>query len=91
MKKNIIINKLLVVTIVFVISAMISGCATVPDRNSLSIVCSVCKKEMEHVLETSEEGKIHCKTCGSEILLGGEHRCVSCGARMKDFSVTLPF
>lgn len=92
MKKNIIINKLFVVTIVFVISAMISGCATtLPDKDYLSLTCPVCKKENVHILEIADESNIRCKTCGSKISPGEVHRCPNCGARIKDFSVTLPF
>lgn len=85
------INKLLIAVTVFIISGMLLGCATTPDKSSLSLVCSVCKKEMVHVLEKTKDGKINCKTCDTDLTLGGEHRCQNCGARIEDFSVRLPF
>ncbi len=85
------ISKLFVIMTVFIISSMLLGCATTPKRDSLKLTCPVCKKEMVHILEKTEEGNINCKTCKSELTLGGEHRCQNCGARIEDFSVTLPF
>ena len=85
------ISKLFVIMTVFIISSMLLGCATTPERDSLSLTCPVCKKEMVHILEKAEEGKINCKTCKSKLTLGEAHRCQNCGARIEDFSVTLPF
>lgn len=75
----------------FIISSMVLGCATTPDRDSLGLTCPICKKEMVHIIEKDKEGKIHCQTCKSEISPGEEHYCPNCGARIEDFSVKVPF
>jgi len=90
--RNKIARPLTIVMAIFIISSMVSGCATTSNKYRLDITCPVCKKEMVHIVEKDKEGKIRCRTCGSNISeVGNEHYCENCGARIENFSVTVPF
>ena len=81
-----------VIMAIFIVSSMVSGCATTSNKYSMDMTCPVCKKEMVHIVEKLKDAKIHCETCGSDISeTGNEHYCTNCGSRIENFSVKVPF
>jgi len=92
MVKNRGIDKLSMMMVFFITAIINSGCAAVSYRDRPNFYCSVCKKKMIHIMEKDKQGKIHCKTCGSEISkTAKEHYCTNCGTRVEDFSIKVPF
>ena len=89
-KQNKLIDPWIFMGVLFMI--VVPGCATVASKYNSVLHCTLCNKEMTHIVERDKGGKMFCKTCSSEISeTGKEHYCTSCGTRIEDFSTKIPF